>query len=212
MKWHWVDMRNDPRKAHFDYFRTLQNPMACVTVDVDVTDLAARCKAEGRSFYLAFIRVAAMAANGVPELRRRIRGGGVVEYDHCDTSHIELLPNGSYAYCTLHHGQSWEEYFPYAESQRRRCRECPSIEEDADVEGLYFMSCLLWLHYSQLIQPVAGGDDSNPRITWGKYERDWRGRLMMPVTLLAHHGLVDGVHIARFYENLKEYMEGMNVE
>ena len=26
--------------------------------------------------------------------------------------------------------------------------------------------------------------------------------LMLPVTLLAHHALVDGVHIARFYEQL----------
>ena len=28
------------------------------------------------------------------------------------------------------------------------------------------------------------------------------GAATMPVTLLAHHALVDGIHIARFYENL----------
>ena len=77
-----------------------------------------------------------------------------------------------------------------------------SIEEDAEVESLYFISTLPWLHYSALIQPVAGGEESNPRITWGQYRQDGAGRVSLPVTLLAHHALVDGIHIARFYENL----------
>ena len=29
---------------------------------------------------------------------------------------------------------------------------------------------------------------------------------MLPVTLLAHHALVDGLHIARFYQNLDAEM------
>lgn len=207
MHWHWVDMANHPRRAHFDYFRSLQNPMMGVTVDVDVTELVPRCKAAGVSFYLAFIHIAALAANGVPELRRRIRDGGVVEYDACGTSHIEPLDDGSYAYCTLYHDMPWNVYFPYAEAKRRRCRENPSIDEDADVEGLYFVTCVPWLHYTQLIQPTAGGDESNPRISWGRYAPDARGRLMLPVTLLCHHALVDGIHLVRFYERLTAEIE-----
>lgn len=199
-----IDVSKDPRRAHFDYFRSLQNPMAGVTANVDVTELVKRCKARGVSFYLAFMHAAALAANGVPELRRRIRDGGVVEYDACGTSHVEPMADGTYGYCTLWHDRDWEDFFPYAEAERKRCRENPSIEEDQDVDALYFVTCLPWLHYTQLIQPTAGGDESNPRISWGRYEADWRGRLMMPVTLMAHHALVDGVHIARFYQNLND--------
>lgn len=43
---------------------------------------------------------------------------------------------------------------------------------------------------------------SYPRISWGRYEADHRGRLMLPVTLLAHHALVDGLQLAKFYQNL----------
>ena len=32
-----IDMASYPRRAHFDYFRSLQNPMLGVTVNVDVT-------------------------------------------------------------------------------------------------------------------------------------------------------------------------------
>lgn len=209
MGWRWIDMENDPRRVHFEYFRSLPNNQVGVTVNVDVTDLHAFCKRSGASFYLAFMHVAALAADGVPELRRRIREGRVVEYDACGTSHVELAADGSYGYCTLEHHMPWAEFLERAEAARRRCRERASIEEDADVERLYFVTSLPWLHYTQLVQPTAGGDESNPRISWGKFESDSAGRLQLPVTLLAHHGLVDGLHIARFYQNVGAEMESL---
>jgi len=202
MNYRTIDMKSYPRRAHFDYFRSLQNPMLGVTVDVDVTALRDFCKAEGCSFYLAFMRCAARAANAVPQLRQRIRDGGIVEYDACGTSHVELRSDGTYGYCTLYHDRPFREYLEYARTERLRCREAASIEEDEDVEALYFITSLPWLHYTQLIQPTAGGDESNPRISWGRYEADHRGRLMLPVTLLAHHALVDGLQLAQFYQNL----------
>ena len=209
MKTTAIDMSAYPRRAHFDYFRTLQNPMLGVTVQVDVTGLREFRKREGCSFYLAFMRVAARAANAVPQLRQRIRDGGIVEYDACGTSHVELRPDGTYGYCTLYHDMPWWEYLPYAEAERARCRENASIEEDDDVEGLYFVTSLPWLHYTQLIQPTAGGDESNPRISWGRFEQDWQGRWRMPVTLLAHHALVDGVHVAAFFGNVEKEIESL---
>ena len=203
MKYRAIDMNTYPRRTHFDYFRSLQNPMLGITAEVDVTALRDFCKARGCSFYLAFTHVAALAANGVPELRRRIRDGGIVEYDACGTSHVEPLDDGTYCYCTLYHDREWDAWLPYAEAARAACRERGSIEEDDDVEGLYFVTSLPWLRYTQLIQPTAGGDESNPRISWGRFEADWRGRLMMPVTLLAHHALLDGAQVAQFYKNLE---------
>lgn len=204
MNYRIIDMDGYPRRAHFDYFRALQNPYVGVTVDVDVTALRDFCRARGASFYLAFMHAAARAADAVPQLRQRIRGGGIVEYDACGTSHVESADGDAYGYCTLYHDLDWGAYLPYAEATRRRCRENASIQEDAGVEGLYFVTSLPWLHYRQLIQPTAGGDESNPRISWGRFEPDARGRLMMPVTLLAHHALVDGIHLAAFYRNLDE--------
>ena len=149
------------------------------------------------------MRCAARAANAVPQLRQRIRDGGIVEYDACGTSHVELREDGTYGYCTLYHDMPFREYLEYAQAERVRCRENASIEEDDNVEGLYFITSLPWLRYTQLLQPTAGGDESNPRISWGRFEQDWQGRWRMPVTLLAHHALVDGVHVAAFFRNVE---------
>lgn len=207
-----IELSQSPRKAHFNHFRHLPNPHVGVTVEVDVTELLELCKAQGWSFYLAFIRMAALAANAVPELRRRLKGEGIVEYDFCGTSHIELLEDGTYCYCTLRHdpAQSWADYLAYASTERERARAGASIEEEADVDSLLFITSLPWLHYKAFVQPTAGPDDSNPRISWGKYQADHRGRLMMPVTLLCHHSLVDGLQLAQFYHEIEMELKAIS--
>ena len=201
MAYRMIDMAHYKRRAHFDYFRSLAYPYVGTTVSVDVTELLSYCKRQQRSFYLTFLHAAALAADSVPELRQRIRGAGIIEYSECPTSHVELLPDGAYCYCTLHHHLPLDEYYARAEEARKSCAQ-NGITEDSDAESQYFISTLPWLHYSALIQPVAGGDESNPRITWGKYEADEKGRVLMPVSILAHHALADGLQIARFYSNL----------
>lgn len=202
MERRFVDMRKYKRKAHFDYFRSLENPHVGITADVDVTNLVTFCKENGYSFYFSFMHAVAHAANSIAEFRQRICGDGIVEYDECGTSHTESVGDGTYCYCTLYHHMPFREYIRYAEAERKACRERNSIEEDEDVEGLYFISTLPWIRYSAIIQPTGGSEDSNPRITWGKYQEDYTGRLMMPVTVLCHHALVDGIHLSRFYTNL----------
>ena len=206
MRYTAIDLESYPRRQHFAYFLSMPYPYVGVTSNVDVTELVRFCREKKYSFYLLFIHAVALAADDIPQLRQRIRNRGIIEYSECPTSHIELLDNGTYCYCTLRHHRPLEEYMPYAEDARRQCRLRGSIEEDSNSESMYFISALPWLHYTSLIQPVAGGEDANPRITWGKFQKDHDGREQLPVSILAHHGLVDGLHIARFYENLEQQL------
>ena len=195
-----IDMATYPRRDHFEHFYGMAYPYVGVTVDVDVTALRTLCREKGYSFYLMVLHAVALAADEVDEFRRRIDDGGIVEYDECPTSHTELKPDGTYAYCTLHHHMPLADYLAKAEAARAAARENGSIEEEDDVQSMYFISTLPWLHYTQLVQPVACGEESNPRITWGKYQPDAAGRMMMPLSVLVHHALADGLHIAKFYE------------
>ena len=111
-----------------------------------------------------------------------------------------IFPACRAVFCETRDGSSFHFQFPEEDD-----------EEDEDAEGMYFISTLPWVRYTSLLQPVAGGDESNPRITWGKYAADPAGRVTLPVSLLAHHALVDGIHIARFYQNLEENLKSFGV-
>ena len=103
MSFRYLDMEHYERIEHFRYFLSMPYPYAGVTVDADVTDIVSFCKARGYSFYLTFLHAAAKAADRMPELRRRIHDGVIIEYDTCPTSHTELCADGTYCYCTLRH-------------------------------------------------------------------------------------------------------------
>lgn len=207
-----IDMQTYTRKEHFQYFCSLAYPYAGMTVNVDVTELVTHQKRRGYSFYLLFMHAVALAADEIPQLRQRIREGQIIEYTACPTSHVELLADETYTYCTLYHEQmDVKAYMKRALAAREDSRKRSGLTESEDALAMYFISSLPWVHYSSLIQPV-GRQESNPRITWGKYEEDSGGRLQLPVTILVHHGLADGLHMGLFYEKLKQRLTTLAVE
>lgn len=195
-----IDMERYPRREHFDYFRSMCNPWLGVTVNVDVTELMSH--RAGKSLFLAVNFCVTRAANAVPELRRRILGDGIVEYDHCATSHTELLDNGTYTYCTLDTAdRSFDEYVPYAKVCQQAARERGTLEEDENADSYLFISCVPWFSFTNVALPYVGGGESNPCITWGKIFPQ-EGKWYLPMNLTVHHALVDGIHIAAFFRQL----------
>ncbi len=50
------------------------------------------------------------------------------------------------------------------------------------------------------------GVDSNPKVTWGKYFKQ-DDRVLMPFSVQVHHGLMDGLHVGRYFEMLQRYID-----
>ena len=73
----------------------------------------------------------------------------------------------------------------------------------------FFVSCVPWLYYTQIKEPVGGADDSNPRFAWGKY-REENGRTMLPMSLFINHALCGGWHVAQFYQNLERELAALS--
>ena len=208
MQYHPISLEHDPRKAHFAYFSAMQNPYVGLTAEVDAGPLLDACHRKNLPFSLAMVWCTGRAANAVPELRQRILNGSVVEFDHCDTSHTVLRPNGSYAYCSLDPMQQFAAFLPEAQRRQAEAIANGGIDDGEDALGLLFLSSIPWLHYTAITQPTPVPADSNPRITWSKYELH-EGRLSLPVTLLVNHALADGLHIAQFFEALQDEMAGL---
>lgn len=206
MNYRQLDMNTYKRKSHFEYFNTLAYPYVGITVNVDITDLFAAIKEKELPFFLTFCYCVSRAANLVPEFRQRIKDGRIVEFDFCKTSHTVALEDETYCYCTLDSRMPFSEYLPYAvQAQEEAKKQKRVADEEDEVDGMIFISTLPWLTYVSFIQPTPIPADSNPRITWGRYFRQ-EGRVLLPVSVLCHHALVDGLHISRFYGRLNEQM------
>lgn len=202
MDYKYVDMDAYKRKAHFEYFNSLAYPYVGVTVNVDITELKEAVSRKRLPFFLTVCYCVGRAANEVPEFRQRIQEGQIVEFGHCRTSHTVALDDGTYCYCNLESNKPFRDYITYAVREQEKAKEEATIHEDDNLD-MIFISTVPWISYTSLIQPVPMPADSNPRITWGKYFRQ-EGRILLPVSVLCHHALVDGLHIAMFYELLEK--------
>ena len=192
-----IDMEHNPRRDHFNYFKNFYDPSVGMTVQCDITPLADR-----RPFFLHLFYCATWAANSVPELRRRIIGDQVVEYDFCAGSHTVALPDETYCYCELECDKPLSEFLPYANERVAYVKAHPSIEEH-EPERLFFISSAPWVSFSGLKLPVANPPHTNPQITFGKAY--WQGdKYLLPVSLTVHHALCDGLHMAKFFEAFEE--------
>lgn len=204
MSYHYLDLETYKRKEHFTYFCGLAYPYVGLTVNVDITALFQKIREEKLPFFFTLCYCISRAANAVPEFRQRITEGKIIEFDHCRTSYTVALEDGTYCYCTLEDTMPFEAFLPYAEEEQEKAKQTASIsEEEEDKRDLFFFSTLPWVSYTALTQPVPMPADSNPRITWGKYFRQDE-KILLPVSVLCHHALVDGIHIANFYKNLEE--------
>ncbi len=207
MDYNELDMENYPRKEHFAYFLTMGYPYAGATVQVDITDFLRKIKAAGESLFLSLLYEVAAAANAVPEFRQRILDGRIIQYTSCPTSHTVLKEDGTFAYCRLDCSKHRAVFLPYALDAQERAKAIGTIREDpGESRGLLFISCLPWISYTSLVQAVPCPADSNPRISWGKYFESG-GRMLLPLSVLAHHALVDGKHLGDFYACLAERLQ-----
>ncbi len=198
-----IDMKNDPRRGQFEYFRTFSNPYASMTANCDITHLRQTVLENGWPFFLTVLYCAINAANEVPELRRRIKGNQVVEYETCLSSHTVALPDGTYCYCELDCAKPFAQYLPYAQAEVEKARRSCSMDDGDDPDRLFFVSSIPWLSFTAISMPVPDPPDSNVRINFGRFFEQG-DKILLPLNISVHHSLCDGIHIARFYESFEK--------
>ena len=201
MEYKVIDMETYPRRDQFELFNSYAYPYMGLTVNVDITDFLRKVQEREVDFFLSFCWCVYRAANAVPEFKQRIKDGRIVEYPEALMSTTLSMPDGNYCYCDFDCKLPFDEYLPKAREAKRLAIERGEIEEYADVDASLFCSCVPWLSYTALVQPVPQPADSNPRITWGKYFEQ-NGRVLIPVSTLCNHALMDGRHLSEFYKAL----------
>lgn len=200
----YIDLETYPRRSHYEYFKSLAYPYVGMTANVDVTNLLRFARERDGSTFLACLWAAAQAANAVPELRQRIVGDRIVEFDHCDTAHTVAMPDKTFCNCRTDCRMELEPFLTYGKARQAEAMTHHGFVSTQDDEtDLIFVSCVPWVAFTQVIQPTPIPADCNPRIVLGKYIKEGE-RTLMPLAIQANHALADGRHLGEFYQRFEE--------
>ncbi|PKM99644.1 MAG: chloramphenicol acetyltransferase [Elusimicrobia bacterium HGW-Elusimicrobia-2] len=199
----YIDIDQWKRKKHFEFFSAMDYPHFSLCADVDVGAVREYVKKDGLSFFKAILYMVTSAANAVPELRQRIRGKQVVEHDAVHPSFTMLMANEVFSYCLVEYAAGYHEFAKRTASAMDDTVKNPGID-DPGRDDLLYVTSIPWVSFTNITHPIhMHPADSVPRISWGKFQK--RGeKIWMPLSLQAHHALVDGLHSGRFYKLLQD--------
>jgi chloramphenicol O-acetyltransferase type A len=147
------------------------------------------------------------AANEVEPFRYRLRGDQVLVHDQIHAGTTLLLADESFTFVYFDYTNDFAAFHARAKESIAIARDGKSrLDEREDKDDLIHHSVVPWVAFTSISHARNWGrPDSIPKIAFGKYREDG-GRLVMPVSVEAHHALVDGLHVGRYFEKLESYL------
>lgn len=196
--------KNWERAMHCAVFRNSVEPAFCVTFEVDVTNFLEKARKQNLSFTLSMVYAVCKCANEIEAFRYRFIDGQVVLFDKIDTAFTYLNKDTElFKVVNIPMADTLEEYVKSATQIANEQKEYFTGPLENDV---FQCSPMPFLTYTHISHTNSGKKDhATPLFDWGKYyEKD--GRMVMPVSVQAHHSFVDGIHIGKFAEKLQNYL------
>lgn len=202
-----IDIETWSRRDHFEKFINFDHPHFGMCANVDLTRFYPFIKQRDISFTVATVYLLARAANAIPEFRYRIRSGGVVEHETVHPSATVLVKEELFSFCTFTYVEDFSLFASEAAKQIAGVQQHPTLEDDPGSDELLFMSAIPWVSFTSFMHPMhLKPADSVPRFAWGKFFKDGE-TLKMPLSVHAHHALMDGIHIGKYYVTIQEYLD-----
>jgi chloramphenicol O-acetyltransferase type A len=202
-----IDVETWSRREHFRRFIAYDYPHGGLCANVDLTAFYPVVKQSGISFTASIVYVIARAANDIPEFRHRIRSGGVVEHEIVHPATTVLTVEDLFSFCAIEYSEEFSVFVARAAERMAYVKKHPTLQSEPGKDDELYMTAVPWVSFTSVTHAIHWSPvDSVPRIAWGKFFEE--GQLLkMPLSVHAHHALVDGIHIGRFYEKVQDYLD-----
>jgi len=202
-----IKFSNLHRQKHFDFFNQMNHPHFSITVEVEVDIFINFLKDATVKFTPAMVYAIAKAANSIKEFKWRIRDNQVIEHEWVHPSYtVNSDVSSVFSFCTVNFQPNLNSFVKDALQIETAMQQNPSFEDEPGRDDYLFLSSIPWFHFTAIQHAMQFHPcDSVPRFTFGKYTQK-HNKLMMPLSIQAHHALVNGKEVAAFLELLQGYL------
>lgn len=199
-----IDKSHWNRREHFEHFSALDDPFFGVTVNIDCTNVYREAKEKGISFSLLVLHRIITTACKVEEFRYRIEGNDIVCYDSLVPEATIARVDHTFSFASFEYDADENVFIEKAKTEIERLQHTTGLNKnDTFHPNAIHYSAVPWFTFTDMKHPTnMRSGDSVPKISTGKFFREGE-KLLMPVSITCHHGLMDGYHIGKFIELLE---------
>lgn len=203
-----IDTENWIRKEYFDYFSNYDNPFFSIVAEVDCTKAYESAEKNNLAFFAYYLHKSSVAVNMVEELKFRIIDNKVVVFDTIHAGATIGRTDGTFGFSFIDFSPSITEFAKGLKKEINNVQNSKGLrinEGNHRLDVIHY-SVVPWIKFTSVSHSRKfNTDDSIPKITFGK-THIVNGKRMMPVSIEAHHGFVDGLHVAKYLDEFQELL------
>lgn len=201
-----LNLNTWPRKEHYEFFKQFEEPFFGICVTIDCNKAYSSSKESDYSFFLYYLHKSLLAANSIESFRYRINDDEVYVYDTVHASPTINRPNGTFGFSYMDFYRDFQTFSAEAKKEIDRVRNTTKITPEVSGGNVIHYSSLPWIDFTSISHARKFSfNDSCPKIAFGKMTES-NGKKTMPVSVHAHHALMDGYHVAQFIEEFQNRM------
>lgn len=209
----YIDLATWDRREYFNQYLGTDFPYINIGAHLNITNMLRFSKKYGLSSYLTMIFASHKVAEGITNFRYRIKDGKPVVINDRMYPRFTHIPKGRDLFINV-----TVEPAPDVVTFNQNARKKIELQgDDLGIKGfsgrldLIMYSAIPWIQYTHFIRTIAkSGVDSIPKISWGKYFNHG-DQTLVPFSVQVHHGLMDGFHVGRYFEELQIFLDQLSL-
>lgn len=195
-----IDLSKYKRASLYEAFKDREMPCSATTCNVEITYLKSYLDKTSLGFFIPMSFLISKTINEINEMKHRIIDGELYEFDKVNPGYTILLDDETFSFCDSCYFEKFDEYQKHAAEKIREAKELPNHETE-EKHDMFFISNVPWFSFTSIVHPYTEKYSSLPVISVGKYFSQ-NNKLLLPIGIQTHHGLVDGIHVGKFYNSL----------
>lgn len=202
MKKKKIDLEHWDRREHFEFFSQFDEPFFGVVVEIDCENAYQTAKQNGDSFFAYYLHKSLQAVNETDEFKLRVENGCVVQFSEVHASSTIGREDGTFGFAFFEYKECFRDFQQELKLEIEKVKSQLGLRFDDNAKRIdtIHYSTFPWQKFTGLTHARNFKyQDSVPKLTFGGTFKD-ANRMKMNLSINAHHGLLDGFHVAKFLE------------
>ena len=160
----------------------------------------------GSSFFLHYLHKSLLAVHDLEAFRCRIESGEVFIYEDIKASATISRPDGTFGFSYIPFHRDFTDFEEAAKEEISKVQASHELNPSSMNDVIHYSS-VPWVKFTALTHARKySRADSIPKISFGKLTEE-NGKKTMPVSIFAHHALMDGYHVGQYLDRFQNYLD-----
>lgn len=194
---------NFERQKLFNHYNKNDNPFIYLTTKIDITNIYHKCK----NYYPSIAYLITLAVNQIDNFKYRYEDNKIYKYDILKPNFTHLFNDHNIGFFTCDNKETYTEFLNEYQNMKDKFLNTNKSYANSD-QGEIWFSFVPWYNVSSLITPF-NKTTTIPQFIWDKFNFE-NNKCYINLTIMVHHGFIDGYHIGLFLEKLNNIIENID--